>query len=75
LQGTLLGSAAGLIVNTVLPPTAVMAYGWRIPFLFGILVALGGIIIRRNFVEKGSASAAGEVTYWRSRSGCTGARF
>ncbi len=50
--GTLLGSAAGLIVNTVLPPTAVMAYGWRIPFLFGLLVALGGIIIRRNFVEK-----------------------
>ena len=50
--GTLLGSAAGLIINTVLPPNAVMAYGWRIPFLFGILVALGGIVIRRNFVEK-----------------------
>ena len=50
--GTLLGSAAGLIVNTALPPNAVMAYGWRIPFLVGILVALGGIVIRRNFVEK-----------------------
>ena len=50
--GTLLGSAAGLIINTALPPNAVMAYGWRIPFLFGILVALGGIVIRRNFVEK-----------------------
>jgi MHS family proline/betaine transporter-like MFS transporter len=50
--GTLLGSAAGLIVNTTLSPNAVMAYGWRIPFLFGILVALGGIVIRRNFVEK-----------------------
>jgi MFS transporter, MHS family, proline/betaine transporter len=50
--GTLLGSAAGLIVNTTLSPNAVMAYGWRIPFLFGLAVALGGIVIRRNFVEK-----------------------
>ena len=50
--GTLLGSAAGLIVNTTLSPSAVMAYGWRIPFLFGLAVALGGIVIRRNFVEK-----------------------
>jgi len=50
--GTLLGSAAGLIVNTTLSPNEVMAYGWRVPFLFGLLVALGGIVIRRNFVEK-----------------------
>jgi MFS transporter, MHS family, proline/betaine transporter len=49
--GTLLGSAAGLIVNTTLSPNAVMAYGWRIPFLLGLAVALGGIVIRRNFVE------------------------
>jgi MHS family proline/betaine transporter-like MFS transporter len=50
--GTLLGSAAGLIVNTTLSPNAVMAYGWRIPFVCGLAVALGGIVIRRNFVEK-----------------------
>jgi len=50
--GTLLGSAAGLIVNTMLSPNAVMAYGWRIPFIVGLVVALGGIVIRRNFVEK-----------------------
>jgi MHS family proline/betaine transporter-like MFS transporter len=50
--GTLLGSAAGLIVNSTLSPNEVMAYGWRVPFLFGLLVALGGIVIRRNFVEK-----------------------
>jgi MHS family proline/betaine transporter-like MFS transporter len=50
--GTLLGSAAGLIVNTTLSPNAVMAYGWRIPFLCGLAVALGGIVIRRNFVEQ-----------------------
>jgi MHS family proline/betaine transporter-like MFS transporter len=50
--GTLLGSAAGLIVNTTLSPSAVMAYGWRIPFIIGLGVAFGGIVIRRNFVEK-----------------------
>jgi MHS family proline/betaine transporter-like MFS transporter len=50
--GTLLGSAAGLIVNATLSPAAVMAYGWRIPFLVGITVGLGGIIIRRHFVEQ-----------------------
>lgn len=50
--GTLLGSAAGAIVNAVLPPEAVMAYGWRIPFLLGLLVALGGLGIRRHYVER-----------------------
>jgi MHS family proline/betaine transporter-like MFS transporter len=50
--GTLLGSAAGAIVNVVLPPEAVMAYGWRIPFLLGILVAFGGLAIRRHYVER-----------------------
>ncbi|HET8624630.1 MAG TPA: MFS transporter [Gemmatimonadales bacterium] len=50
--GTLLGSAAGALVNAVLPPDAVMAYGWRIPFIAGIAVALGGLAIRRHFVER-----------------------
>jgi MHS family proline/betaine transporter-like MFS transporter len=50
--GTLLGSAAGALVNFALPPDAVMAYGWRIPFLAGILVAFGGLAIRRHYVER-----------------------
>jgi MHS family proline/betaine transporter-like MFS transporter len=50
--GTLLGSAAGALVNWALPPEAVMAYGWRIPFLAGILVAFGGLAIRRHYVER-----------------------
>ena len=71
--GTLLGSAAGWMVNTTLSPNAVMAYGWRIPFLVGILVALGGIVIRRNFVEKvphqpPAKSPIGEAfqSHWRT---------
>jgi MHS family proline/betaine transporter-like MFS transporter len=50
--GTLLGSAAGAIVNATLPPEAVLAYGWRIPFLLGLAVALGGLAIRRHYVER-----------------------
>jgi MHS family proline/betaine transporter-like MFS transporter len=50
--GTLLGSMAGALVNRVLPPEAVMAYGWRIPFLVGLAVGLGGLAIRRHYVER-----------------------
>jgi MHS family proline/betaine transporter-like MFS transporter len=50
--GTLLGSAAGAIVNASMPPEAVMAYGWRIPFILGLGVGLGGLAIRRHYVER-----------------------
>jgi MFS transporter, MHS family, proline/betaine transporter len=50
--GTLLGSAAGGIVNATMSPEAVMAYGWRIPFIIGLGVGLGGLVIRRHFVER-----------------------
>jgi len=50
--GTLLGSAAGAIVNATMSPEAVMAYGWRIPFLVGLGVGLGGLAIRRHYVER-----------------------
>jgi MHS family proline/betaine transporter-like MFS transporter len=48
----LLGSAAGAVVNLALPPDAVLAWGWRIPFAVGVLVALGGLWIRRHYVER-----------------------
>lgn len=50
--GVLLGSAAGAVVNLALPPEAVLAWGWRIPFALGVLVALGGLWIRRHYVER-----------------------
>jgi MHS family proline/betaine transporter-like MFS transporter len=49
--GTLLGSAAGAIVNLALPAEAVLAWGWRIPFAVGLLVGLGGLWIRNHYVE------------------------
>jgi MHS family proline/betaine transporter-like MFS transporter len=50
--GTLLGSTAGAIVNAALPPDAVLAWGWRIPFILGLGVGLGGLAIRRHYVER-----------------------
>jgi MHS family proline/betaine transporter-like MFS transporter len=71
--GTLLGSAAGAIVNAAMSPEAVYAYGWRIPFLIGLLVGLGGLVIRRHYVERvpqqaPAKSPLGEAfgTYWRT---------
>jgi len=49
--GTLLGAAAGALVNAILPPDAVMMYGWRIPFIVGLGVGLGGLLIRSHYVE------------------------
>jgi MFS transporter, MHS family, proline/betaine transporter len=43
---------AGVIVNATMAPAAVMAYGWRIPFILGLGVGLGGLVIRRHFVER-----------------------
>jgi MHS family proline/betaine transporter-like MFS transporter len=71
--GTLLGSAAGAVVNLTLPPEAVMAWGWRVPFAVGVLVALGGLWIRRNYVERvpqqmPAKSPVGEAfkVHWRT---------
>jgi MFS transporter, MHS family, proline/betaine transporter len=50
--GTLLGSAASAIVNAAMSPEAVLAWGWRIPFILGLGVGLGGIAIRRYYVER-----------------------
>lgn len=71
--GVLLGSAVGAVVNLALPPDAVLAWGWRIPFALGVLVALGGLWIRRNYVERvpqqmPAKSPVGEAfrSHWRT---------
>jgi MHS family proline/betaine transporter-like MFS transporter len=71
--GTLLGSAAGAIVNAALSPEAVLSWGWRIPFILGLGVGLGGIFIRRYYIERvphqaPSRSPLGEAfrSHWRT---------
>jgi MHS family proline/betaine transporter-like MFS transporter len=46
--GILLGSAVGALVLNALPLDQVVAWGWRVPFLFGVLVGVAGFILRRR---------------------------
>lgn len=46
--GILLGSAVGALVMNALPLAEVVAWGWRIPFLFGVLVGVAGFFLRRR---------------------------
>lgn len=46
--GLLLGSTAGLLITTLLPETALYAWGWRVPFICGIFIAIYGVYMRKN---------------------------
>jgi len=48
VAGILLGSAVGALISNLLTQEELVAWGWRIPFLFGSLVALTGYFIRKN---------------------------
>jgi MHS family proline/betaine transporter-like MFS transporter len=64
----------------VLPGTAtiglaapMMAYGWRIPFIIGLAVGLGGLAIRRLYIERVPHQAPAKsplkeafATHWRT---------
>jgi MFS transporter, MHS family, proline/betaine transporter len=41
-SGFLFGSLTAAMINTVLPPAIRLAWGWRVPFLFGIGVGIVG---------------------------------
>lgn len=47
----LLGASFGAGISLSLTPEAVDSWGWRIPFLFGILIGPIGFFIRRNLEE------------------------
>jgi len=47
----LLGSLVSLALSSALPPAALESWGWRIPFVLGILVIPVGVYIRRHLDE------------------------
>lgn len=57
--GVLLGSAAGTVISALLPQAAIEAWGWRVPFLLGLGVGLGGWAIRRHLPETAKPSSDG----------------
>jgi len=46
-----LASGFGLVLSSVLSPEQLTDWGWRVPFLFGILVGPVGLYIRRRLDE------------------------
>jgi MHS family proline/betaine transporter-like MFS transporter len=49
--GMLMGSAAATIMAHLLSPAALEDWGWRVPFLLGIVIAFVGFYIRRHTEE------------------------
>jgi MHS family proline/betaine transporter-like MFS transporter len=65
VAGLLLGSGVSAAVNGLLPGEAVLAWGWRVPFLLGIVVAILGLTVRWIIAETPKYTeikARGEVT-------------
>jgi MHS family proline/betaine transporter-like MFS transporter len=61
VAGLLLGSAITALLNTVLEPTAMEDWGWRIPFLIGGLIGPLGIYMRRNVDETPAYERAAKI--------------
>ncbi|MEZ4963651.1 MAG: MFS transporter [Saprospiraceae bacterium] len=49
--GILLGSFLSGVLSNTLEPAQIAAWGWRVPFLIGIVVAAFGYLIRRHMPE------------------------
>src|SRR5256885_7172996 len=53
--GTLLGSAVGAGFAAAMSAEALNAWGWRIPFLLGLVVGIAGYLLRRHLQETAPA--------------------
>ena len=51
MLGFLIGSGIGALVGWIIGEAALEAWGWRIPFLLGALIAVAGILFRRQMTE------------------------
>lgn len=55
--GVLLGSLMSVIVTQALAPEQLASWGWRIPFLVGLLIGPVGLYMRRHLEETGEFRA------------------
>jgi MHS family proline/betaine transporter-like MFS transporter len=56
-SGVVLGSVSGALLAATLPAGAFETWGWRLPFLFGIVIGLIGFFLRRHLDETPAFSA------------------
>ena len=64
----LMAALAGFLLNLWLTPEQISAWGWRLPFAFGLLIAPVGLYIRRHIDEvpmakKAQASQADDASW------------
>lgn len=57
-MSNILSAVVGFGVTTLLSPAQIMSWGWRIPFLVGLLIAPVGFYLRRSLAETPQFSAA-----------------
>ncbi len=78
---TVLATGFGALLNAVLTPAALEAWGWRIPFVFGLLLGPVGYYIRKHLTETAPFAATPPshapartviVEHWRSLLLCVG---
>jgi MFS transporter, MHS family, proline/betaine transporter len=50
--GILAGSATGAALAAVMSEAALESWGWRIPFILGLLVGLAGFVLRRGIQQE-----------------------
>jgi MHS family proline/betaine transporter-like MFS transporter len=58
VAGILLGSATGAVLASAMSQAQLEAWGWRIPFLLGLVVGVAGYFLRRHIQEAPPASDA-----------------
>ena len=56
-MANILGALAAFSVTTLLSASAILAWGWRLPFLFGLLILPVGLMLRRTLHETQSFEA------------------
>jgi MFS transporter, MHS family, proline/betaine transporter len=59
--GFILGSGSAWIVNSVMAKDAVVAWGWRIPFIASIVFCIAGWFLRRGIVETEAGMKAAAI--------------
>ncbi len=66
--GMLIGAGLSAIITTVFNPRQVQEFGWRIPFLFGSVIGIVGLILRKDmkndeeqFIHKTAAKRGNKI--------------
>jgi MHS family proline/betaine transporter-like MFS transporter len=59
-MSNILGALAAFSVTSTLSPAAVAAWGWRLPFIFGLVILPVGLYLRRSLEETQAFKALAE---------------